>query len=157
MQGSPEPFIRLRGVRKVYRRGKQEHLAVSDATFDVMPALDVADSMVLFRNAVKQICRRRGYLASFMCKPAIQGFYASGWHLHQSLGDVKTGQNLFIGKVMSLFIDMDKGVERATARLTSWLSFGASLALTAALVHFPWNFTSRANVADLREIGRAHV
>jgi NitT/TauT family transport system ATP-binding protein len=32
-----EPFIRLKGVKKVYRRGKQEHLAISDATFDVMP------------------------------------------------------------------------------------------------------------------------
>ncbi|MGH8675268.1 MAG: ABC transporter ATP-binding protein [Burkholderiales bacterium] len=31
------PFIRLKGVRKVYRRGRQEHLAISDATFDVMP------------------------------------------------------------------------------------------------------------------------
>lgn len=50
-----------------------------ETTFDVMTGLDVADTMVLFRNAVKQICRRRGYLASFMCKPAIQGFYASGW------------------------------------------------------------------------------
>ena len=32
-----EPFIRLRGVRKVYGRAGQEHLAISDATFDVMP------------------------------------------------------------------------------------------------------------------------
>ncbi len=32
-----EPFIHLAGVRKSYRRGRQEHLAVSDATFDVMP------------------------------------------------------------------------------------------------------------------------
>jgi NitT/TauT family transport system ATP-binding protein len=32
-----EPFIHLRGVTKVYRRGKTEHLAISDATFDVMP------------------------------------------------------------------------------------------------------------------------
>jgi NitT/TauT family transport system ATP-binding protein len=32
-----QPFIRLAGVRKTYRRGKQEHLAISDATFDVMP------------------------------------------------------------------------------------------------------------------------
>jgi NitT/TauT family transport system ATP-binding protein len=32
-----EPFIRLKGVRKVYRSGRKEHLAVSDATFDVMP------------------------------------------------------------------------------------------------------------------------
>ncbi|MBI2749606.1 MAG: ABC transporter ATP-binding protein [Burkholderiales bacterium] len=32
-----EPFIRLSGVRKVYRRGRHETLAISDATFDVMP------------------------------------------------------------------------------------------------------------------------
>lgn len=32
-----QPFIHLAGVRKTYRRGKQEHLAISDATFDVMP------------------------------------------------------------------------------------------------------------------------
>ena len=32
-----EPFIHLAGVRKIYRSGKNEHLAISDATFDVMP------------------------------------------------------------------------------------------------------------------------
>src|SRR3972149_1433806 len=32
-----EPFIRLRGVRKVYGSAGKEHLAISDATFDVMP------------------------------------------------------------------------------------------------------------------------
>jgi NitT/TauT family transport system ATP-binding protein len=32
-----QPFIQLRGVRKVYRSGRAEHLAISDATFDVMP------------------------------------------------------------------------------------------------------------------------
>jgi NitT/TauT family transport system ATP-binding protein len=31
-----QPFIQLRGVRKVYRSGRAEHLAISDATFDVM-------------------------------------------------------------------------------------------------------------------------
>lgn len=67
-----------------------------ETTFDVMSGLDVADTMVLFRNAVKQICRRRGYLASFMCKPAIPGFYASGWHLHQSLVSKASGTNVFI-------------------------------------------------------------
>jgi NitT/TauT family transport system ATP-binding protein len=30
-----EPFIRVRGLRKAYRRGKQEFLAISDASFDV--------------------------------------------------------------------------------------------------------------------------
>ena len=37
MLESPDPFIRLRGVTKTYRRGKQAHLAISDASFDVMP------------------------------------------------------------------------------------------------------------------------
>ena len=37
MQESAEPFIRLKGVSKIYRSGRKEHLAVSDATFDVMP------------------------------------------------------------------------------------------------------------------------
>ncbi|MEN9775361.1 MAG: hypothetical protein RL322_2431 [Pseudomonadota bacterium] len=39
---SVEPFIRLRGVRKVYRTGSREHLAISDASFDVMPGELVA-------------------------------------------------------------------------------------------------------------------
>ena len=32
-----QPFIHLAAVSKTYRRGKQEHLAISDASFDVMP------------------------------------------------------------------------------------------------------------------------
>jgi len=32
-----EPFIRLSGVRKAYRTAREEHLAISDATFDVLP------------------------------------------------------------------------------------------------------------------------
>lgn len=42
MTDSAPPFIRLRGVRKVYRTGTREHLAISDATFDVMPGELVA-------------------------------------------------------------------------------------------------------------------
>ena len=34
---STEPFIRMKGVSKTYRSGRKEHLAVSDATFDIMP------------------------------------------------------------------------------------------------------------------------
>jgi NitT/TauT family transport system ATP-binding protein len=32
-----QPFIHLSGVTKTYRRGRAGHLAISDATFDVMP------------------------------------------------------------------------------------------------------------------------
>ena len=41
--------------------------------------------MLLFRTATRQICRRMGYFATFMARPALKGYYASGWHLHQSL------------------------------------------------------------------------
>jgi glutamine synthetase len=53
-----------------------------------------ADDMVLFRNAVKQICRRHGYHATFMCRPSFPNAMSSGWHLHQSLADAE-GRNLF--------------------------------------------------------------
>ena len=37
-----DPFIHLSGVAKTYRSGRKEHLAISDATFDVMPGELVA-------------------------------------------------------------------------------------------------------------------
>jgi NitT/TauT family transport system ATP-binding protein len=42
MNAPAEPFIRLAGVRKTYRSGRKEHLAISDATFDVLPGELVA-------------------------------------------------------------------------------------------------------------------
>jgi glutamine synthetase len=54
-----------------------------------------ADGMILFRNAVKQVARRHGYHASFMCRPQIPNVCSSGWHLHQSLRSSADGVNLF--------------------------------------------------------------
>jgi glutamine synthetase len=59
------------------------------------PGLGTADAMILFRSAVKQICARRGLLATFMCKPVLPNFFASGWHLHLSLLD-SAGGNAFM-------------------------------------------------------------
>jgi glutamine synthetase len=54
-----------------------------------------ADDMILFRNAIKQIARRHGYHASFMCRPQLPHAMSSGWHMHQSLRDRKSGKNAF--------------------------------------------------------------
>jgi glutamine synthetase len=54
-------------------------------SFSPIRGLAAADAVVLFRSAVKQICQRRGLLASFMCRPALPNFFSSGWHLHESL------------------------------------------------------------------------
>ena len=68
----------------------------AEVTFHPMAPLEAADTMVEFRNAVKQICRRHGYHASFMCRPHLANMFSSGWHLHQSLRDQKTGSNVFM-------------------------------------------------------------
>ena len=66
-------------------------------TFHPQAALAAADTMILFRAAAKQIARRNGLLASFMCRPALPNLLSSGWHLHQSLIDRKRGGNAFVG------------------------------------------------------------
>jgi len=65
-------------------------------TFRPQAGLASADTMVLFRAAVKQIARRNGLLASFMCRPALPNVMSSGWHMHQSLVDRKTRRNAFV-------------------------------------------------------------
>jgi glutamine synthetase len=65
-----------------------------ECTFAPLGALQAADNVVLFRTATRQLCRRMGYLASFMCRPKIKGACSSGWHLHHSVVDAGTGVNV---------------------------------------------------------------
>ena len=67
-------------------------------TFDPQTGLGPADTMMLFRTATKQVCRRNGYHATFMTKPALANFFSSGWHLHQSLRAKDTGDNAFTNR-----------------------------------------------------------
>ena len=66
-----------------------------EAVFEATDAMTAADNMVLFRNAVKMALRRAGYHATFMCRPPFPNIMSSGWHLHQSLADAKSGRNVF--------------------------------------------------------------
>jgi glutamine synthetase len=79
----------LRSVENEWGPGQVE------CTFAPKPGLGAADDLLLFRTATKQICRRMGHVATFMCRPALKGYYSSGWHLHQSVVDAKSGRNLF--------------------------------------------------------------
>jgi len=67
-------------------------------TFAPKKGVEPADNMVLFRSAVKQIARRHGYHATFMCRPKLPNVFASGWHLHQSLVSRAGGENAFMAK-----------------------------------------------------------
>ena len=76
-------------------------------TFAPRKGIEAADNMVLFRSAVKQIARRHGYHATFMCRPKLPNVFASGWHLHQSIVTRAGGENAFAakdgGEVLSAF------------------------------------------------------
>jgi glutamine synthetase len=65
-------------------------------TFAPTKGIKSADDMILFRSAVKQICQRNGYHATFMCRPRIPNVVSSGWHLHQSLVHAGEGTNAFM-------------------------------------------------------------
>jgi glutamine synthetase len=62
-------------------------------TFPPMAGMAAADAMLLFRGAVKQVARRHGWHATFMCRPKLPNVMSSGWHLHQSLS--REGRNAF--------------------------------------------------------------
>lgn len=88
----------LRSLEKEWGPGQVE------CTFAPRRALEAADNLVLFRTATRQICRRMGYFATFMCRPALKGYYASGWHLHQSLTEAASGRNLFMPERADAFL-----------------------------------------------------
>jgi len=79
-------------------RSVEVELGPSQCEFTFRPqmGLAAADTMILFRSAVKQIARRNGYLASFMCRPGLPSVMSSGWHLHQSLIDSRSNSNAFM-------------------------------------------------------------
>ncbi|MGB3070348.1 MAG: glutamine synthetase family protein [Ottowia sp.] len=67
-----------------------------ELVFGPTAGLVPADTMILLRSAIKQICQRNGYHATFMCRPRIPNVMSSGWHLHQSLRSKIDRRNAFI-------------------------------------------------------------
>ena len=65
----------LRSIENEWGPGQVE------CTFSAQPALRTADDLLLFRTATRQVCRRLGCFATFMARPALKCYYASGWHL----------------------------------------------------------------------------
>jgi glutamine synthetase len=100
-EGYDKLGLPLRSIENEWGPGQVE------CTLAARPALQAADDMLLFRTATKQICRRLGYSATFMCRPGLRGYYSSGWHLHQSVVDAASGANRFMpdadGTVLSPF------------------------------------------------------
>jgi glutamine synthetase len=94
-----EPIRRGVAALGMPLRSLEVELGPSQCEFTFRPqqGLEAADTMILFRAATKQIARRHGFLASFMCRPAQPNLFSCGWHLHQSLLARKGGSNAFAG------------------------------------------------------------
>ncbi|MEM9835124.1 MAG: glutamine synthetase [Bacteroidota bacterium] len=65
---------------------------VLEAAILHQPALEAADRAILFKQSVKEVSYRHGWVASFMAKPSVS-LPGCGGHLHQSLW--RGGKNLF--------------------------------------------------------------
>ncbi len=88
----------LRGMRAVgvdiitsnaeYGPGQME------INFAPATGIAAADHAFTFKNGVKEIAQRNGYMASFMTKPYADQS-ANGAHYHHSLTNAKTGRNAF--------------------------------------------------------------
>ena len=83
-------MLPLRSIENEWGPGQVE------CTFAPCDALTAADNVLIFRTATRQICRRMGHFATFMTRPGVKGLYSSGWHLHQSLVDARSGVNIFM-------------------------------------------------------------
>ena len=73
MDAALEPIRRGVDALGLPLRSLEVELGPSQCEFTFRPqhGLAAADTMILFRAATKQIARRNGLLASFMCRPAL--------------------------------------------------------------------------------------
>jgi len=65
-----------------------------EINFRYSDALKTADNVILYKLAVKTIAQKHGTTATFMPKP-FWGVNGSGCHIHQSIIELETGNNIF--------------------------------------------------------------
>jgi len=83
-------------------------------------ALELADRVFLFKRAVRETALRHGIFATFMAKP-METEPGSAMHIHQSILDAATGENIFSrkdGEASDLFFNYIAGLEQYTAAAT---------------------------------------
>jgi len=85
-----------------------------EINFDHGDPLLIADQAFLFKRTMRQAAMKHGVYATFMAKP-YEGEPGSAMHIHQSLVDVNTGENLFSnkqGRDTKLFLSYIAGLQK---------------------------------------------
>lgn len=85
-----------------------------EVNFDHGDPVEIADQAFLFKRTMRQAALKHGIYATFMAKP-YEGEPGSAMHIHQSLVDVDSGENLFStrqGKDTKLFLSYIAGLQK---------------------------------------------
>jgi glutamine synthetase len=87
--------------------------AQMEINFNHGHALDLADQAFLFKRTLRQAAIRHGMYATFMAKP-MDNEPGSAMHVHQSVLDAATGENLFAAgeEVSPLFLQHIAGLQK---------------------------------------------
>lgn len=76
--------------------------------------LQIADQVFLFKRTMREVALRHEIYATFMAKP-MENEPGSSMHLHQSVVDANTGENLFTdknGQISSAFVSFIGGLQK---------------------------------------------
>ena len=114
-------------------------------------ALEMADTVVIYRFVVKEIAYQNGVYATFMPKP-IHGQNGNGMHVHQSI--FRDGENVFFDKNDPIFLSafaksyiagILKHIREMTAILNQWVnSYKRLVPGYEAPVYISWGQKNRS-------------
>ncbi|MEC5161597.1 glutamine synthetase [Janthinobacterium sp. CG_23.3] len=112
-------FLELTTFCKLHQLGVETLIHEAGAgqmeiNFSHGDALELADRVFLFKRAVRETALRHGIFATFMAKP-MEAEPGSAMHIHQSLLDSGSGENIFSrrdGSASPLFFNYLAGLEK---------------------------------------------
>lgn len=94
--------------------GHEAGAAQIEINFNHGPALELADQTFLFKRTTREAALRHNVYATFMAKP-MENEPGSAMHIHQSVVDAKTGENIFSdaeGRETKLFHSFIAGLQK---------------------------------------------
>ena len=112
--------------------------------------LELADQAFLFKRTVREAALRHDLYATFMAKP-MEGQPGSAMHIHQSVEDINTGENIFstaAGMPNDLLLSHIAGLQQflpeAMALMTPYVnSYRRIVKEMSAPINFHWDFDNR--------------
>lgn len=82
----------------------EQGAAQMEVNFNHGDALDLADQVFLFKRMMREVALRHDVYATFLAKP-MENEPGSSMHIHQSLNELSSGENIFAGKGKKQFSD----------------------------------------------------